>query len=429
MSISLQDLQSATARIVSAAGAISSSRSVDSIIESLAETAARWLPEDSPWRARIAHVAPSVTGYSEAMVQEAVTLTFAPLTKDGWGAMLDSELGNRRVLDGFHEGRMARGPAVITHVLAGNVPPPGIVTICIGLLLKSANLVKMSSRDTVFPKLFEESLREVDPELAGCLAVLEWSRQDTSVTREAIAASDAVIAYGDEGSLQALRQMAPENTRFAGYGPKVSLAVVTRDALSPETLPQLAADVAFDVSMYDQQGCLSPHVVYVEEGSSVTPRKFAEALSVAMADFQARAPRGMMSVDDAAQFERVRTGYEFRSSNDRRIAVWASRVPNQWAVIYDDEPSFALSCLNRLVYVKPTDGLKRVVKGLHRFKGLISCVGVATVEARLTALAGELAGLGVSRICPVGQMQRPPLTWHHDGRPHVADLVTWTDLE
>jgi len=26
-------------------------------------------------------------------------------------------------------------------------------------------------------------------------------------------------------------------------------------------------------------------------------------------------------------------------------------------------------------------------------------------------------------------MQFPPLTWHHDGRSSLADLVTWIDFE
>jgi hypothetical protein len=26
-------------------------------------------------------------------------------------------------------------------------------------------------------------------------------------------------------------------------------------------------------------------------------------------------------------------------------------------------------------------------------------------------------------------MQNPPLTWRHDGRPALGDLVTWTDME
>ena len=41
----------------------------------------------------------------------------------------------------------------------------------------------------------------------------------------------------------------------------------------------------------------------------------------------------------------------------------------------------------------------------------------------------QLARWGVTRVCPLGEMQKPPLTWRHDGRPPLGELVTWTDLE
>ena len=40
-------------------------------------------------------------------------------------------------------------------------------------------------------------------------------------------------------------------------------------------IAQLAQAAAFDASVYDQQGCLSPHVFYVEERGPLSPRKFA----------------------------------------------------------------------------------------------------------------------------------------------------------
>ena len=47
----------------------------------------------------------------------------------------------------------------------------------------------------------------------------------------------------------------------------------------------------------------------------------------------------------------------------------------------------------------------------------------------LNELATQLARWGVTRICRIGQMQRPPLIWRHDGRPALADLVTWSEWE
>ncbi len=97
-------------------------------------------------------------------------------------------------------------------------------------------------------------------------------------------------------------------------------------------------------------------------------------------------------------------------------------------MIYDDSPAFVASCLNRIVFVKPTDGYKRVLDAIQRFASSISTVGVAPMNERALAFAGDLARMGVHRVCPIGQMQRPPLSWHHDGRPNLADLVSWTDL-
>jgi hypothetical protein len=182
------------------------------------------------------------------------------------------------------------------------------------------------------------------------------------------------------------------------------------------------------VSVYDQQGCLSPHVIYVEERGALAPRKFAAALAEAMGAFQARIPRGKLSVEEAAVVNTTRSGYEFRSASDKRIAVWASAQPNDWSVIYEDDPSFAPSCLNRLVFVKPTDGERRVLENVQRFAARISTVGVAPMSERMTEFAKQLAKIGIHRVCPIGQMQRPPLWWFHDGRPNLASLVRWTEL-
>jgi hypothetical protein len=80
------------------------------------------------------------------------------------------------------------------------------------------------------------------------------------------------------------------------------------------------------------------------------------------------------------------------------------------------------------VFVKPTDGYKRVLDSVKRFSSQISTVGVVPLNERAMGFAADLAKMAVHRVCPIGQMQRPPLSWHHDGRPNLADLVRWTDV-
>lgn len=432
MSVTIAEIQAAVARTVAVRERILPLRTTDAIITAIAQAANHWLTPTSRWRARAIAEAPATLGFSEAMINEAIDLTFGALTVDALGDLLDRELGNRRVLDEFcPRGRVhsrAVGPRLITHILSGNVPSPGILSICRGLLLKSANLVRASTHDPVFPVLFVESLREVDPELAECLAVLSWPREETALTQTALAEANAVLAYGDDTTIAQLRKLTPEGAQFLGYGNKVSFGIVAKEAMTSENLPALAEATAFDVSIYDQQGCLSPHVIYVEERGALGPRKFAEALAQAMDAYQKRVPRGQLSVVEAATVSRLRQAYEFRGASDRRVAVWASSTPNEWTVIYEDDPSFSPSCLNRTVFVKPTDGFQRVLDSVQRYADRLSTVGVAPLSERTMAFATDLAKMGVHRVCPIGQMQRPPLSWHHDGRPNLADLVRWTDV-
>ena len=382
-------------------------RSTDPVIHALTRTARSWLEPASVWRKRAVEQAPATTGFSKEMVSEVVDLTFEAIAEGALRELLDSHVNT------------TPNPRLIVHFLAGNVPPPGIASICYGLLLKSANLVKVSNRDPVFPALFVESLREVDPELAECVAILDWRRDEIGLTRAALTMADTVVAYGDDETIASLRQMCQPNTRFLGYGHKLSFAVIAKEALTKESLPQLAEAAAFDSSVYDQQGCLSPHAFYVEEGAQISPREFAEALAGAMAAYQTRVPRGKLSVEEAVQIAKLRGAYEFRSTSDRTVAIWTSKDANAWLVIYEEDPMFTPSCLNRVVFVKPIKELESIPQLMQRFAANLSTVGLAPMNERTTAFAGELTKIGVNRICPIGQMQRPPLSWHQVWRPSV----------
>jgi hypothetical protein len=98
-------------------------------------------------------------------------------------------------------------------------------------------------------------------------------------------------------------------------------------------------------------------------------------------------------------------------------------------VVYEEDPRFQMSCLNRFIYVKSVADLAEALRAAETVRGKVSTVGLAAPEAQVVALATQLAHWGVPRVCPPGRMQHPPLTWRHDGRPALGDLVTWTDWE
>jgi hypothetical protein len=68
-------------------------------------------------------------------------------------------------------------------------------------------------------------------------------------------------------------------------------------------------------------------------------------------------------------------------------------------------------------------------RGLAAVTHIVQSAGLACAPTRAEELAEVLAASGVDRVAALGRMGAPAAGWHHDGRPGLGDLVTWTDLE
>ena len=97
--------------------------------------------------------------------------------------------------------------------------------------------------------------------------------------------------------------------------------------------------------------------------------------------------------------------------------------------MFEHDVRFQFSPLNRFIYVKPVPDVAAVLQGADAVREKVSTVGLSAPAEKAKELARQFAHWGATRICPLGQMQNPPLTWRHDGRPALGDLVTWTDFE
>ena len=121
--------------------------------------------------------------------------------------------------------------------------------------------------------------------------------------------------------------------------------------------------------------------------------------------------------------------YETLAAHRGDVKIWASENSTAWTVVFEHEARFRFSPLNRFIFVKPVADVAAVLPGIDELRGKVSTVGMAAPPEKLRELARRFACWGATRICPLGQMQNPPLTWRHDGRPALGDLVTWTDFE
>jgi hypothetical protein len=399
----------------------------------LAEVAREWRRHDSPFRLRALAEGPGQTGFPAGTLASGLDAYFEELTPASLQALLEQDLGGTGRLDAFDgppEGAgLAHGPGLLVHVAAGNLPVPALHSLVLGLLARSAQFMKCARGGTLLPRLFAHSLREADPTLGGCLELATWPGGSLALEEALFAEADCVTATGRDETLADIQRRLPQHTRFLGHGHRVSFGYVARDALGPGAAAQAAARAADDVVAWNQQGCLSPHVFYVETGGATAPEQFAALLGAELDRREGTTPRGEVTLEESTVITLRRDFYRIRMAAAATTRLWHSPGSTAWTVVFEGDPLFQASCLNRFVYVKPVAHLEEALQGADPVRNHVSTVGLAAGPATTANLVRTLAAWGATRVCPLGRMQRPPLTWRQDGRPTLGDLVTWTHWE
>jgi len=413
-------------------------RSAQNLINVISGLAKSWLEPNYPFRKLALEQGPAVTGFSIQTLANGLDAFFKELTRENLQALLEQDLGHVQRLDAMAasdpEQRTNRAaivipPQLLAHIGAGSLPNPALLSLVLGVLVRSAQFMKCASGCALLPRLFAHSLYEIEPKLGACLEIAEWRGGNAGLEKALFDEADCVTATGSDETIAAIRERLAGKTRLVAYGHRVSFAFITSGVLSGLNAGKVAGRAAADVMAWNQLGCLSPHVIYVESGGGMSPEHFAQKLAEELARREESEPRGELPVETAATIASRRSFYEVRAAHSPETRLWRSENSTAWTVVFEADPRFQLSCLNRFIYVKPVKDLTEALQSADSVRGKVSTVGLAAPEDKAEALATELARWGATRVCPLGQMQNPPLPWRHDGRPVLGDLVTWTDWE
>jgi hypothetical protein len=323
------------------------------------------------------------------------------------------ELGHAEALDRFvpYGERVTRAiaPRCILHVLSSNTPAAALQTLMRGLLLGAHNLCKLPSSGLPDVEKFVAALPK------------EWRpavELSTELPEAWLVEANALVVYGNDTTIAHFHERVRPGQIFIPHGHKISFGLILAD-------PDFSSvpGAARDVSIFDQQGCLSPHAFFVREDGAFTAVAYAERLAAAMGDFAAHTPPEPLTLSEANAIRSLREEAAFRAANGEPLRLFASE-DTAWTVIADETPGFPSTPLNRVIFVKPLR--PELVRMLAPQRSHLSAIGIWPSNMENAELA---ASLGALRVCPIGKMQDPPVTWHHDGMPVLGALVRWTDWE
>ena len=398
---------------------------LSSIIAAVDRVAQRLLDPADEMRRLVDHALPPLTGYSPAMCRLIIERMAADWTRAQLERVVRAELGSADVLDSFVErdGRqvMAVAPRITAHVFSGNIPGIGVTSLIRALLVRAASIGKTASGEPLLAPLFAQAIAREDPVIGRALAVTYWPGGNAALERAAFGFVDAVIVYGGADALASVRATAPAYARIVDHGPRLSVGFVARSGLADEAAARsLALDVARAVATFDQQGCVSPHAVFVEDGAVVSPRAFAALLSAGLHTLQQDLPRGTLTVGEAAAIRETRTRAEF--ADDRELI---SPTDAPFTVILAKGAAFEPSCLQRTLVIHEVDALEDAFRILEPLRPLLQSAALAGDDDRASAIAH----IGFTRITSFADIPWPDPATHHDGRGPLAELLDFVDFE
>jgi hypothetical protein len=293
----------------------------------------------------------------------------------------------------------------ILHVVSGNTPHAALQSLIRGIVVGAQNWMKLPQGG--LPEVAGFSLRlpvALRPTLADHLNP-SWV-QDAA----------AIVVFGTDETVQHFSRRLLATQRLLAHGHKTSFGLIW--APIDRNVINGAAQDAF---VFDQLGCLSPQFYYVAGDS---PR-FASLLATRLEELCRINPvTPMRGYEIAAALRSCREEWKFRAATEPGVLVWESPGTLDWMVIHDPSPCLVANPLYRTIFIKPMPSdLGSVLGPIRRH---ISTVGLHPVNLDSVTFATRL---GAQRVCGIGQMQNPPLTWHHDGWPTLASLVRYVDVE
>ncbi|APS00476.1 acyl-CoA reductase [Pajaroellobacter abortibovis] len=214
--------------------------------------------------------------------------------------------------------------------------------------------------------------------------------------------SGEVHVYGHTETVNAIRRRSPPHVYVRGYGTGIGIAVIPffADVVCRE---EMANALAQDICAFDQRGCLSPRIAFVEGGVEQL-HSFADALHNALIQYALKVPRGELSVQEEQECTEYEITLRFLGK------VWKGKE-HLIGTVEDPTVSLFLAPPGRCIHLMPLEHLAQFPTRIAPLFSLVLTIGSPDPDA-IRALVPPWI-----RLAKLGKIQSPPLDGPVDRRP------------
>ncbi len=327
---------------------------------------------------------------------------------------IEREFGDRtelsfQPLDGDYNVRQTWEPlGVLLHIAAGNADALPVFSVIEGLLTENVNILKLpGGGDELSIRILME-LIAIEPRIAEKVFVFNLPSSDIAAMEQLADVADAIVIWGGDTAVRAVRQMAKPNTRIIEWGHKISFAYVSGDEVPDADLQELARHICETNQLF----CSSCQGIYVDTNSFDQVAIFANRFLTILEQAAESDPLP----DDpfrSAQTTLALYTEELEAIHAKKCVL---RGKHCGVIAYDDSeltPSYAF----RNAWVKPLPR-ENILKVLKPYKNYLQSVALICEQERRQTLEETLVTAGIVRVT-CGEN----LSAHYCGMPHDGEFA------
>jgi hypothetical protein len=350
------------------------------------------------------------------VLEELVEQNLGSAYLDGW---VETELLDRRMA-------LRAFGARSVHVIAGNSPAIGLITVINNALSRGDAIIKVPSNEPYSAAAIAQTMIDMAPRhpLTRHVSVAYWRGGDDVVQRKLYDSRniEKIIAWGGFDSMRSIRQYLSPGIDLVALDPKLSASIIGADAFSSGTsMHEAAARAGADIGNYNQAGCVSARVLYVETGTDAAGIARANEFGAQVFAAIQALPPDVSSPHPAfdpvlrSEIEGIRHTSAFRTIGGRS---------NEGAVIVSQQNEvvdFAewLNC--RVANVVPVDS---VAEALGYLTIHTQTIGIYP-DSLKAQVRDECAFRGGQRIVSLGHATSMGLTGPNDALQLLSRMVRW----
>lgn len=300
---------------------------------------------------------------------------------------------------------------ILFHIAAGNAEGLPFFSVLEGMMAGNINILKLPSMDDGLSVLLLQEMIKVEPELAPYVCVLDVPSTNLNVMKRVADMADAIVVWGGDEAIRAVRSMADPATQIISWGHKLSFAYVTPGILKEtenEAYRKELYALARHICETRQVLCSSCQGIFVDtdkmEVVQAAAEQFLQILETVSEEYpqEAIGIRGKIALSlYNEELEVPNTGHKIL----RRKGV---------SVIVSEDSDLSLSYMFRNCWVKPLPR-QNLVKCLKGKRGYLQTAGLICAEEEREGLTEILVRCGVTRIAHAGDMSTTKPGGAHDG--------------